>query len=170
MTKAEKILICTALLAIVLKVSLIPGGGILAVISFMLLSLLYFPLGFATLNQIGLVKLFNKESYQHISRWRIVGTLGLGMGLSAIVTGILFKIQFYPGAQINLLVGIVFTFLIGIIVVVRLLDTKADFYKKTLIKIVVFCIFGILLFLLSHSKLMYLMHRNDSAFQQESTQ
>jgi hypothetical protein len=142
MTKSEKILTCSALLAVLLKVLSIPGGGLLAVISFMLLSILYFPLGFATLNNIGLRRLFNKESYSGISLWRMIGTIGLGMSFSGIVSGTLFKIQHYPGAQISLISGIVISFIIGVIILVRYMDTKSSFYKNTLIKIVVLCVIG----------------------------
>ena len=167
MTKGEKILSIVAVLAFILKILLVPGSGLLTVLSFTLLSILYFPLGFATLNGIPIYKIFQKKSYEGISTWRMIGTIGLGMSLSAIVIGLLFRLQSYPGAQMNLLIGVVLSFLIGIVALVRYMEKKSGFYKNAMIKIAVLCVLGVVMFMTPHSKLFRLTHSDDVMYPEE---
>jgi hypothetical protein len=167
MTKGEKILAVIAIIAVILKMLLVPGGGLLAVISFTLLSILYFPLGFATLNNIPLSKIFSKSSYAGISTMRILGTIGLGMGLSGIVSGILFRIQFYPTARLTLISAFNILVVAGIIAFIIYIRNKSEFYKKIILKIFLYGIIGLVMFKASHNSLMKMFHRDKPELMQE---
>ena len=160
MTKEEKILAGAAIISVILKALLIPGGGLLAVITFPLLSILYFPLGFATLNNIPLSKIFSKNSYKEISTLRIIGLIFLGMSLAGIVSGILFKIQFYPTARLMLISSFNILIIAGIVAFIIYIKKKSEFYKKIIIKIFIYGILGLAMFKTSQNSLMKLFHRD----------
>ena len=86
--------------------------------------------GFALFNSIPLKKIFRKESYQSLSPAKIIGTVVLGLSLSEIVIGILFKVQDYEGSAIQLISGLFFLTIILIISVIRYRKNKSGFYKN----------------------------------------
>ncbi|HKR04707.1 MAG TPA: hypothetical protein VJY62_08715, partial [Bacteroidia bacterium] len=96
MKKAEKILGSIAFMGLILKLSLIPGGGILISLSLLTLAFLYY-FSFAFLNDIPLKNIFKKESYNGISPLKMIGTAGIGIALAQCTLGLLFKIQNYEG-------------------------------------------------------------------------
>ena len=106
MKKLEIILGLIALIGILLKLLLIPGGGILLTLSLSMLAMCYY-LSFAFLNGIPLIEIFKKKSYENITPLKMIGVVGFGFALSAIAIGILFSLQFWPGARIQLQSGFV---------------------------------------------------------------
>ena len=128
MRKLEKILGLVIIIAFVMKLALIPGGSILTVISLTILACIYYPLGFAFFNGIRLRQIFKKDSYKGITVLRIIEAIGVGIGLSVICIGILFKLQLWPGANTNLLTGLITTLIILIIALIRYLKSKSDYY------------------------------------------
>ena len=115
MKKLEKILVFIILLAMVMNLYLMPGGSSIAEISKVLLSLIYFPFGFAFLNQIPLRKMFRMDAYKELATLRLICTIGVGISLSAICIGILFKLNSWPGSNLDLIVGPLFRPSISII-------------------------------------------------------
>jgi hypothetical protein len=91
----EKMLIVLAVIGGIMKFSGGIGGGIFIVVSLLLLALVYF--------LTGIILFRDKESS--------AGNLGLsaltGLALTLAVGGILLKVQYWPGAQTNLLGGMV---------------------------------------------------------------
>jgi len=79
MIKLEKILGVTVLISLIFKFALIPGGSFLLVLSLFILSCLYYPLGFALLNQIAFTKILKKDSYKGLTAFKIIGSIGAGM-------------------------------------------------------------------------------------------
>ena len=92
MEKTEKIL---GLLIITLMISRLlfyyPILDTAIVLLAIILSLLYFALGFALLNNVRLTKIINKESYNGIGILRILGAAFTGFILSMITIYSLFK-------------------------------------------------------------------------------
>ena len=125
------------LIALVLKFTLIPGGGILATVSLMPLAIFYCFLSFAYFNNIKLKNIFSTKSYRGISTLRITGSIGTGLGLSAICMGILFKIQHWPGGDFFSTVGLIAVIIVAIIAFIKFLRSKNDFYKKVLLRIAI---------------------------------
>lgn len=95
----EKILIALALLALIFKFMHWPGGGMLLVLSFGALGVLYFPLGFMLLRPAG------DQSF------RFPFFLA-GWSFSLPVIGLLFKFQYWPGASFMLLTGVIFSIIL----------------------------------------------------------
>ena len=148
MVKFEKSLGFVVIVALVFKYFHLQGGGILLTFSLMSLACLYYLFGFAFFNQIDLNGIFDKKSYQGISTFRILTAIGAGIGLSCICLGILFMFQHWPGANIILSAGLILTFIILFISLIRFFTTeRADFYKLIFIRIAVIGGFGLTLLL-----------------------
>jgi glucan phosphoethanolaminetransferase (alkaline phosphatase superfamily) len=147
MKKTEKILIGIAILAIVLKYLFIPVSGALFTFSMMILSFIYFYLGFILFNNIRLRKVFKKESYKGISKLKIVGAICTGSALSLITIGFLFKGQHWPGADFNLLSGVICCSVVLIISLIKYNKSKSEYYKKILNRVTIGVILGFLMYL-----------------------
>src|SRR5690554_4892641 len=102
MKKTEIIIGTLSIIALGLNLLLIPGGGVLTVLTLSTLSTIYFYFSFALFNDIRFRKIFKKDSYENISRWRIIGAIGTGFALSATTAGLMCKFQSWPGADFNL--------------------------------------------------------------------
>ena len=148
MKKLEMILVFTMLIAIVMKLSLMPGGSSIASISMILLSLIYFPFGFAFLNQIPLQKIFIKDAYKGMTSTRIICTIGAGLSFSAICLGILFKLNSWPGSNQDLIIGLVILVAILALALFRKIKLKYANNSLMLRRIVILSILGII-FLIS---------------------
>lgn len=75
-----------------------PGLKLLTIVGVGCLALIYFYFGFALFNAIAFREIWQKASYQKVSKRQILlGILG-GIGLSLTLTGIGFKLFFWPGS------------------------------------------------------------------------
>lgn len=126
MKQTERVLIVLAVIGLIMKLSLIAGGAILLVLAISALACFYY-LGFALFNDIRLRHIFKKASYANASPGRIIGAIGASFGLSGMLVGILFRLQFWPGAAINLLAGIVLTAILLLVALVKLMTTPAPY-------------------------------------------
>ena len=145
MKLTEKILAVLAIVAILLKCFFIPGGGPLFVLTVTALSCLYFACGFALFNGIRLRNMFKPSSYSGISTMKIIGGVLMGITLSTVCIGLVFKIQMWPGANPMLIVSIPPTIIILIIVFIKYILTKSKFYLHALIRCTIFSILAIAL-------------------------
>jgi hypothetical protein len=144
MKKAEIILIGIAVLALIMKMFHLPASGILTVLSLSSLSVIYAYFGFALFNNIRFRRIFKKETYKEISTKRIIGGVGVGIVLSISAIGILFKFQSWPGASMNLIVGIVGLTIVTIIFLIKKKKSADNYYSTILKRVIVFgaiCIF-----------------------------
>ena len=160
MIKLEKILGIIVVIGLILKFTLIPGGGILLTLSLMTLACLYYPLGFALLNRIGFKQIFKKESYKGLSALRIIGAIGAGIAFSAICVGILFKLQHWTGANINLIAGLIPTLIVLVIALIKYLKAKGEFYIGILKRIAIIGTLGLLFICISDLTIAKIQFRN----------
>ena len=148
MKKLENILLIIMLIAFVMKLSLMPGGSSITSISMVLLSLIYFPFGFAFLNKIPLQKIFKKDAYKGMTSTRIICTIGVGLSFSAICMGILFKLNSWPGSNQDLMIGLGTIAIILIIALFIKIKLKYENNSLMLRRIVILSVLGII-FLIS---------------------
>lgn len=160
MIKLEKILGIIAGIGLILKFTLIFGGGTLLTLSLSALACLYYPFGFALFNQIGFKEIFIKDSYKGLSALRVIGAIGAGTGLAAICIGILFKLQNWTGANTNLISGLVPTLIVLVIALVKYIKTKGVFYIRILKRIAIIGTLGLILFCLSNLTITKIRYRN----------
>lgn len=143
MKSLEKILAVLIPIFILLKLILVPTSSVLLAISIILLSLIYYPFGFAFFNNIRLRNIFKKESYKEVTALHIIGAIAIGLALSHICVGILFKILDYSLANTFLIAGLISTFIILLIGLVRYLKSKSHYYVFMFIRIAIISVSGI---------------------------
>ena len=160
MKKAEIILGAIALIALALNLLLVSGGGVLTVLSLSTLSVLYMYLSFALFNGIRLRHIFKKDSYKGISTMRIVGAILTGLALSMTIIGLLFKFQSWPGATVNLAIGLLGLAIALIVVTIKYSKTKSDYYTKIFKRIAVFGGLGLILIILPKETWLELKYRD----------
>src|SRR5690606_37881527 len=141
-----------------------PGITALTVFSFVILSLMYFFLGFALFNNIGLRRLIKKQTFLDISSLRILGGVGAGFSLSLLLIGILFKVMFWPGSYTNLLIGTLLTCLVLLITLLKSRTTGFTHYSKLIIRSIVLLIVGIPLLFISNQQIASIKYRQDPQY------
>jgi len=156
----EKILGIIIVLSIVLKFFHIPGSSFFLVLSTSTLMMLYFYVGFAMFNGILLKEIFKKKTYDGISTLRIIGAFFSGIGLSTILTGILFRLQHWPGGNFQLMIGLIFSGIIMILLILKYIKGKELFYKEILIRFVIIGFFGLILFYTTDYSIDKIRYRN----------
>jgi len=145
MRKLEIILSILALIGIILQLSGIPGGAILLILSLTILAVLYYPFGFIVLNNIRVRKIFSAGSYRGLSALRILGTIGIGMALSTVCLGIVFKLETYPGAGYIQIIGLVSLIILAVPAVIRYTQTRDKHYWRLLLRTLIFGVTGIII-------------------------
>jgi len=151
-------------LGMLLRIIQLPGSGIFFVLGWSLLSIFYFYLSFAYLNNVGLRRLFKRESYSGIGASQILLGVAAGIALSILCIGCLFKMQFWPGADTNLLVGLVLTALVLIPISIQVAKNQMAVFKRALNRLVFFGAVGLFLFLISPDKLVELYYWSNSEY------
>jgi hypothetical protein len=122
--------------------------------------LIYYIFGFAFFNNVRLRNILKKESYSGISALHIIGAIAIGMSLSDICMGILFKIQGYPMANTLLIIGLLSTLIILIIALIRFLKSRRAYYTKMFKRIAIIGCLGLVFTFVSDLALVKLKFRN----------
>lgn len=134
MKLTEKIIALLIIIALILKLMLVLGGVVMLVFLMTALAAIYFVFGFALFNRIRLRNIFKKASYAGISTLRIIGSVLMGLALSAAVDAIMFKLMMWPGAGPMLIAGLTPVFIVFVIVGAKFMTTQDRFYKDALIR------------------------------------
>lgn len=135
-----------AILGIALKLLQVPGNTLLMVSSFSILSMFYYVFSFALFNGIRFRDIFKKASYKHTNVKRILGAVFLGFALSLIIIGGLFKLQFYPGGDIQLMTGLFTAGVILSVAIIIYFINYSDYYIRVFKRIAIYGVFGLILF------------------------
>jgi len=136
--RLEIVMLLLALLALILKMAHLAGGGLFTVIILSTLTLIYWCFGFALFNSIRLSKIFNKAAYQGISAKRIIGGIVTGLVLSVGVIGVMFKFLSWPGAMAQLQSGLFLMVIVAIVAAYKMLGSKDGYYSKILKRLALF--------------------------------
>jgi hypothetical protein len=164
MKLTEKTLALLSLAGIIGTIFLVPGTGILFVWTTLFLSMIYFYFSFALFNGIRLRNILKKESYLTIPKKRIIGAIGAGLALSAGLFGILFKFQSWPGASVNLYVGLVTIIAVSIVAIIKYRSSRSNFYPKILKRTTLVLVLILTLILLPNDTLLDFKYRNYPAY------
>ncbi|HCW06493.1 MAG TPA: hypothetical protein DGG95_03900 [Cytophagales bacterium] len=163
----ERIILLVFFLAILLKAGLFRGTRASLEISTLLLSMLYFYFGFALFNGIGFRAMFKKSSYAGVSVGKISGAIALGLALSSVLIGILFKLMFWPGANEMIMIGgtgLLIILLVASVVMVIKKKSLDSFYKGIFLRGSVALIFALVFFFTSQKSLIRFFHRDNPTF------
>ena len=147
-SKVELTLLGIFIISIILLLISLPGGSMLMILSLGTLSFFYFYFGFAILNGITLRNIFKKKCYSGISSMRIVGAIGVGISLSMLNIGILFKLMSWPGSSFMLLVGLISISVFFAYSLIKIIINRSSFYANILFRTAFFGSIGLLLLIL----------------------
>ena len=164
MKKAEIIIATLSIIALGLNLLLIPGGGVLTVLTLSTLSMIYFYLGFALFNDIKLRRIFKKDSYKEISSLRILGAVGAGFALSMTTIGFMFKFQSWQGADFNLGAGLVGLLIVTIIGAIKYSKNKSNYYIRIFKRTAILGGLGLILMLIPKTSWIELKYRNQPEY------
>jgi hypothetical protein len=142
----------TIFLGLLIKYLHWPGGGVVIVFAFSLLAMLYFPGGFYFFSD------------KKIKNSNLALSIISGMFLSITLVGILFKIQYWPGANVNLKVGcITAPILLAVIIFMKskAAENLNTYYKNMMTRTGVLSILGLLFFFTSTETLVHIQYGED---------
>lgn len=157
MKKLEKILIVLSMIGIAMKLVPIDGSGMITMLAMLALSLLYALFGFSLFNDIRLRDIFKKRAYAGVRSSHIIVAILSGLCLFFLATGILFKVQYWPGASIELFGGLLFTVLILIVCLIWWLSKPTAFIRNIFYRAVPLLIIGIALYVTPSKKLIHVL-------------
>lgn len=163
----ERICILLFVVGFAMKTMLLRGGNELVMIGLTLLSMVYFYLGFALFNGIGLKSIFKQSSYTGTGTGRILGAIAVGGFLSITTIGLLFKLLILTGAREMLAIGVtglaIALFAAGFLFIFQR-KSMNSFYKKIFVKGGIAIILGVTLYLTPSSALIRFYYRDDPAY------
>jgi hypothetical protein len=107
-----------------------------------------------------LTQVFKTSSCDGISVLKVLGAIGVGAGLSIICIGILFRLNYWKGGNLNLILGIVETFIMLIIALVGFVKKKSTYYIRIFKRIAIIGGFGLIMAILSDLAIVKVQFRN----------
>ena len=157
----EKIFLSVIVFCFILRSFFIPGFIAFSFISIFLTSLLYMTAGFW---------LFGfKEKKSGIQQNNIGLSIGCGIVFFVALTGIGFKLMFWPGAFVFLALSCVL--IIGLLITSIILHQKSkekkEYYKLLIIRLATIFIFCVTLLFINGNSIFRFFHRNDSVLIQK---
>lgn len=164
MKRLERIVGLIAVIGIVFKLLHFPGGSLLTVLSFAVLSLFYFLLGFLLFNGVRLRDVDRTDALKNIGTQQIILTVVLSIALSMVLIGVLFKIQLWPGGTLQLSLGLFVTAVTLAVALFFYLRTKRAYYRRMFTRIAIIGGFGLLLFLTPRGTLIDIYFRDSPEY------
>lgn len=148
MKKIELLLLALALVALAMDLFLTGGSGIMVLMSWFTLAFFYMILSVAFFNNIKPKDIANGDAYKGIHIIRIVGAILTGLAIAITITGIMFRYFSWPGAAMDLYIGIIGLVIAGIVGWTRYAKAGSPFYKKIFSRVILFGALGIITLLL----------------------
>ncbi len=164
MKKAEIIIANLALIALVLNLMLIPGSGMLTVLSFSILAVMYFYFGLVIFNDVTVKEVLKIRSISELIALRNIGAVATGAALALTIIGLMFKIQLWPGANINLSLGLFGLAVVTILGAIKYSKSKSNYYTKIFSRVAIIGGLGLIVFLLPETSLVEFQYRNHPAY------
>jgi hypothetical protein len=114
MKRTELVLVSITLSFFMLYLLGVAGISVFVVLFLSLIGALFGYFGFAHLNGVRLADAFKKDTYKHVGTLNIVMAIVSGLGMGALINGILFRIMFWDGSDQLLMIGLMWTLLCGV--------------------------------------------------------
>lgn len=140
MKKTEKVLTILMLTGAVMVYTDVAGGSILVTFPGLILSLLYFPLGFVLFNGISLKGIFKKISYAGTTTMDIVQAVIAGFVLSQALICVLYVVLHWTNMNLMGNIGLASSLICVLYAIVMLLLRKKKLHREVLIRSVVIAI------------------------------
>jgi len=150
--RTEKIIFAVILLGLLLKVFNVPISSLVLVLSLSTISMVYFG---------GAFYFFCDKKLKNSN---IALSIIAGIFLSTAQIGILYKLLFWPGGQIMLLIGLIATIvllIIAIILKIKSSEHLKTYYKNMLIRTSVWTILTLVIYFIPISTLVNYQYKNE---------
>lgn len=148
--RTEKVILVIAIVAIGMKFLQIPFGSMLITLSLSTVSILYFTLGFY---------FFSVKDLKDQNLWFSIGS---GFFLSGGITGILFKLMYWPGSQIMLSIPLAFILLLFLLTFILSADSSIKkYYDRMKIRTGLIALVSLMLYFTPDKTLLAIQHRDD---------
>jgi hypothetical protein len=138
MKKIEFKVVTISLIALGLNLLLVPSSNFFVGISFSILTMIYTYLGIVLFNDIDPSNILKKDSYKDIDRLRILGSILTGIAFGVTTYGIKLKFLSRPGADFNLIAGLISLLIIVTIGVIKYSKTKSEYYTFIFKRAIIF--------------------------------
>lgn len=148
MRKLEKVLIILIVIATISKLVPVVGMSIVLTFAALSLSFLYFIFGFAVFTKIAFANIFKRETYKHLKVRDIIISVLTGFAFPVLISGLLFRLNYWPAAHIMSFTGLLTTFPFIIIALVLLHTQNRFVYIEILKRGIPLYLFVLLLHLL----------------------
>jgi hypothetical protein len=157
---AEKVLLVALITGIVLRFSLILIGEEITMLSLLILSGIYFALGFLLFNQIRLRDVTKKGTFEKLTITSIGIAVMAGIALSIVCVGALFRFMSLPGSGEMLMIGSISLIIASILAAIF----KSVHSKLILTRTIPAAIIGIVLLFVSELSMVKFQYRNHPAY------
>jgi hypothetical protein len=134
MLTIEKFLWFLALLSLVLRYAVIIEFNLFVVVSFLLLSSMYFLYSFFILNQRSLRALFKQSVWVALPPIQVFSSILAGIVLSAICIGSLYVIEGWGGGQRILIFGLSGNLILMVVAIYFQTMHTSDFWRELLMR------------------------------------
>lgn len=162
MLKLEKILGIIGLVGVMLKYLLLTmGGSFLLSTSLLILADLYLLFGIALFNKIEIKQFLKTDSFKEIPKLYIVTSIGLGISLSMLLVGSLFKINHWPNSSFLLITGTFISSVAFVVFLIQYFKSKQEFYLRLIKRIAIIGPFALILLSVSDLTLSRIQLRNN---------
>lgn len=160
MKKIELFIAANIVLAIILKLQIVPGANTFTYVSLIVLAVLYFPFGIAQLHGIPFKDALKRSAYKNIPLQQRLVALIAGFGLSCAVIGSMLKLQLIDDGNIVIMNGLGILLPILVIGEIGYRRSKSEFFKRVIVRSAVIFGFGVLFTVAPTSTINGIIFRN----------
>lgn len=163
MKKIEFSFLAVAFAAVLMSLFRIPFGAVIVILSFSTMAILYPPYGYFGINKLTIKDLSNAE-INNLPALRSGLGVCLGISISILLIGSMFKLMSWPGADPMLYVGVGFQ---ALILIVTIIVASMDSYKSyffVFTRIILFGLPGLFLLSLSPYAILEYKYREHPAY------
>lgn len=159
MKRLEKILIVLSIISLIMMFNQYQGSTWMLMISLTLLACIYFPLGFLFFSQIGVRQLF-KGALRNAKAVNLLSAFFVGLGVSNLCMGILFRFLHFPGGNEMLIAGLAIAVIMLIVTIIRYYKTRNAEITLSISRLAAFSIASLALLFTSSRTLLSIQYRN----------
>ena len=129
----EMAIVCLAIVGIALRLTHIPGGAMLSILSLGSLGMFYFFAGYLLFDPTFQTAIDGFQ-FRKTNAKRALLAIATGIMLSIVLIGVLFKLMHWPGALAQTFIAFVTVTPIFVIGIVKYRATKSGFYRRVVIR------------------------------------
>lgn len=157
---AEKVLFVLVAISLTMKYALMESGTTLLLFALFFLATLYYLFTLGIVNSLSLKTMFRRASYAGQSTLRIVGIICMGIWMSVVMIGVLFKLLQWQGADNMLMIGADPLVIASAVALYKFAKSRHTVYRSVIVRVAPMSVVAILLLSVSNYTLVEFEFRN----------